>query len=57
MCLCGAVVILHVTQMDPLNPKPISEDLFSLLLQAGLPIGGCNNTFRGLLACHWTVFP
>lgn len=56
MCLCGAVVILHFTQMDPLNPKPITGDLSSVLLQASLPIGGCNNTLRGLLVCHWPVF-
>lgn len=56
MCLCGAVVILHFTQMDPLNPKPITGDLSSVLLQASLPIGGCNNTLRVLLVCHWPVF-
>lgn len=27
MYVCGAVVILHFTQLDPLNPKPITEDL------------------------------
>lgn len=37
MCLCGAVVILHFAQMDPLNPKPITEDLSSVLLQGRPP--------------------
>lgn len=27
MYVCGAVVILHFTRLDPLNPKPITEDL------------------------------
>lgn len=34
MCVYGAVVILHFTQLDPLNPKPISEDLPNALSQA-----------------------
>lgn len=55
MCLCGAVVILHFAQMDPLNPKPITEDLSGVPLQAGSLIGGCKHTFRGLAACHWPV--
>lgn len=55
MCLCGAVVILHFAQTDPLNPKPITEDLSSVPLQAGFLIGGCTNAVRGLPACHWPV--
>lgn len=27
MYICEAVVILHFTQLDPLNPKPITGDL------------------------------
>lgn len=50
MCRCGAVVILHFVQMDPLNPKPITGDLSSGPLQAGFLIGGCNHTFGGLPA-------
>lgn len=33
MYVCGAVVILHFTQLDPLNPKPITEDLPNALPQ------------------------
>lgn len=33
MYVCGAVVILHFAQLDPLNPKPITEDLPSTLPQ------------------------
>lgn len=33
-CVYGAVVILHFTRLDPLNPKPISEDLPNALSQA-----------------------
>lgn len=40
MCVCGAVVILQFAQMDPLNPKPITEDLPSGPLQPGVLIGG-----------------
>lgn len=33
MYVCGAHVILHFTQLDPLNPKPITEDLPNALPQ------------------------
>lgn len=33
MYVCGAAVILHFTQLDPLNPKPITEDLPNALPQ------------------------
>lgn len=33
MYVCGALVILHFTQLDPLNPKPITEDLPNALPQ------------------------
>ena len=34
MYVCGAVVILHFAQLDPLNPKPITEDLPDALLKS-----------------------
>lgn len=33
MHVCEAAVILHFTQLDPLNPKPITGDLTDALPQ------------------------
>lgn len=50
MCLCGPAVILRSAQTDPLNPKPITEDLSSVPPQAGALIGGGSGTLAGARA-------